>query len=583
MCDKAEFKLCRLCLNSRGLLMNVFGENSKLQFMLEKTIEDLIDVKVVEDANYPWLVCSNCMEKLTEFRLFKRRCAECLSVFYNRIQKGCNYAAKDWITNREKFPSEIQKEFSGDRIVSDAIDKRDVDVLDDKIRVKVEIDAGSGCSTSPVRDIDASMREGCSNTSDNVEAGNLDQSQDDELRLSFNEELVIKEEWHIDVPQEEGCLGGDESQLQDVSKGQDCVGNTLRTCQICNKGFAQEDILKAHVMDVHHVKAEEIGSDVDADSFECTNDVEVNAITYKCAICLKAFSQKYKLKSHTLIHTGDRPYYCAICMKGFHHKQHIEGHMLKHTRKRPYKCGICPKTFILEEHLRDHIRRHVGEKLYVCEVCSKAFTCQQQLMEHRLMHDGTRRHKCDICLKAFLQKAHLKRHMLVHSGERPLKCQVCFKGFLHRQHLERHMLSHTGEKPYKCEVCLKAFSVKQSLKVHMLSHTGERPHKCEVCQKTFALKQCLKVHMLIHTGEKPHKCEVCSKAFTLKQQLTEHRLTHSAPRPVKCEVCSKPFSQKRTLKRHMKMHIDINREPTNDHMTTNSHSGTNSASVAISM
>ncbi|XP_071441734.1 uncharacterized protein [Hetaerina americana] len=129
MCDKAEFEVCRLCLNSRGLLINVFGENRTLRIMLEKTIEDLIGVKVVEDANYPWLVCSNCMEKLTEFRLFKRRCAECLSVFYNRIQKGFNPATKDWVTNREKEGSDVLNndnkgaESAGDNFVEGTLSK----------------------------------------------------------------------------------------------------------------------------------------------------------------------------------------------------------------------------------------------------------------------------------------------------------------------------------------------------------------------------------------------------------------------------------------------------------------------------
>ncbi|XP_071441221.1 zinc finger protein 235-like [Hetaerina americana] len=547
MCDKAEFEVCRLCLSSRGLLINVFGENSKLQIMLEKTIEELVDVKVVEDVNYPWLVCSNCMEKLTEFRLFKRQCAECLSVFYDRIQKGFNPEMKERITNREEYSSEIIKEFCGNQIVSDAIGSKAVDVKGDMIIFKEEIDAASEYSTSPVRDINspmvASMQEGCSSWSDNVEAGNLDHLLDDDLGLSLNEEVIIKDECDVNVPQEERCLRGDESQLADVSKGQDCVKNILHTCQICNKGFAKEDILKAHVMLLHPVKPKEIRNNIDAESFECTNDVEVNAITYKCAICLKAFSQKYKLKRHMLIHTGYRPYYCAICMKGFHHKQHIEGHMLMHTGERPHKCNMCPKTFILKQHLRDHIRRHAGEKLQKCEVCSKAFTLKQQLMEHMLTHTGEKPHKCDICSKAFSQKANLKRHMLVHTGERPHNCEICFRGFHHRQHLECHMFSHTGEKPYKCEVC----------------------------QKMFTRKQSLKVHMLIHTGEKPHKCEVCSKAYTLRQQLIEHKSTHSSAKPHKCDICSKSFSQKRTLKRHTKLHIVINQQATNDYMATYEH------------
>ncbi|XP_071438608.1 uncharacterized protein [Hetaerina americana] len=233
MCDKAEFDLCRLCLNSRGLLINVFGENSKLQIMLEKAIEDLIDVKVVEDANYPWLICSNCMEKLTEFRLFKRRCAECLSVFYNRIQKGCNPVTKDGKTKREEFPSEIKKEIDDYSIVSGTVDSSAVVEGDDMIIVKEEFDAASGCSASSVRDIDSSMvpsmQEGCSHWSDNEEAGNLDYSKYVEMHMSAEVEVGNKEQCGAGMAQVEGGLRGE------VLHAQDAAGTLLHVCQICYK------------------------------------------------------------------------------------------------------------------------------------------------------------------------------------------------------------------------------------------------------------------------------------------------------------------------------------------------------------
>ncbi|XP_071450686.1 zinc finger protein 431-like [Hetaerina americana] len=506
MCDKTEFEVCRLCLNSRGLLMSVFGENSKLQFMLEKTIEDLIDVKVVEDANYPWLVCSNCMEKLTEFRLFKRRCAECLSVFYHRIQKGCSTATKDWIPNREEFSSEIKKSIDEDRIASDTVDSSAVDIRDDKIVVKVEVDTTSPCTVAPEKNVDdpmvASMQGVDCHWSSDDEAGNLDPLEDGELRLSFNEEVNIKDECYIDISQEEGCLQADLSQKQLGGKGQDGMGNILQKCQICNERFAQKDILEAHVMLLHPVKSEKLRGGVDAEAFECTSDFEAGAMAHRCAICSGTFSQKDKLKSHMLTHTGGKP-------------------------------DKCPETFNLKQHREDHVRMHAVEKSLKCEVCSEAFTMKQELTEHRLRHSGARPHECELCSKAFSQKAHLKRHMLTHTGERPYKCEICLKGFHHKQNLECHMLSHTGEKPYKCEVC----------------------------PKTFTLKHHLKDHARIHVGEKPFKCELCSKAFRHKQHLKEHVSNHRSS-PQQCAICSRAFTHSSSLKRHLKVHIyGINRIP----------------------
>ncbi|XP_071452269.1 uncharacterized protein [Hetaerina americana] len=211
MCDTAEFEVCRLCLNSRGLLINVFGENSELQIMLEKTIEDLIDFKVVQDANHPWLVCSACMDLLTEYRLFKRRCRECLSDFYDRMRKGCNFKTKEWVTNREELPTENQKDIDKDAFAFDTVGSSALNVQDDLIIVKEEAETSSGCSVAPEKDIklpmNALIQEDENNWCSNVEAKNLDPLEDKRVLLSFNEEVDIKEDCSFDIPQEDKGLG----------------------------------------------------------------------------------------------------------------------------------------------------------------------------------------------------------------------------------------------------------------------------------------------------------------------------------------------------------------------------------------
>ncbi|XP_071449491.1 uncharacterized protein [Hetaerina americana] len=529
MSDTAEFEVCRLCLNSRGLLISVFGENSKLQFMLEKTIEDLINVKVVQDANHPWLVCSNCMEKLTEFQLFKRRCGECLSVFYNRIRMGRNPATKDWITNREEesdvpyhdnkgaespgkefvegtlskvwvlsrttesvdpsvqtamvqmensdaagnrlnfmpdnnynevkieFPSEVKKEIDDDTIASDTVDSSTVDVGDDMIIVKEEIDAVSGYSSSPVRDINSSMvpsmQEGCSHWSDNEEVGNVESLRDEELCLSNNVDVEIKE-GDIDIPQEKGSLEEDSLHWQDGGHAQDVTseggaGNPVHKCQICNMVFEELNLLEAHKM-------------------------------------CKQLKEEKQLK-------------CDVCSKTFKYKKALNTHVKSvHSMKKEHQCQECLRYFKNQSELRIHIMRHTGEKPIKCKICSKGFA----------------------------RNSDVNKHMVTHMDERPFKCKICSKGFNHGGNLKTHILIHTGERPFKCEICSKSFSQKSSLRGHMLTHMDERPFKCDICLKGFCTTYHLKNHVLTHTGEKPHKCEVCSKGFRKKQHLDYHMLTH---------------------------------------------------------
>ncbi|XP_071454428.1 uncharacterized protein [Hetaerina americana] len=212
----------------------------------EKVNINLVNIylaTVVEDANYPWLICSNCIEKLTEFRLFKHRCEECLFVYYNRIQKGFNPVTEGWLTNRQEevsdvltqdnnnprehmvdgtsdkvwassstvesavhsvgtasvemknpyspvhgmhfmamndcnevnieFPCEIKEEIEDETIASNAVDGSEVDVQDDMIIVKEEIDTTSGCSVPLKIDTGSSMHEGDNHWSENEDSSHL--------------------------------------------------------------------------------------------------------------------------------------------------------------------------------------------------------------------------------------------------------------------------------------------------------------------------------------------------------------------------------------------------------------------------
>ncbi|XP_071442005.1 zinc finger protein 701-like [Hetaerina americana] len=437
MCDKSEFEVCRLCLNSRGLLINVFGENRKLQIMLKKTIEDIIDVKVVEDGNCPWLVCSTCMEKLTEFRLFKRRCAECLSVFYNRIQKCCKPAMEHWVINREKFPGEIKKENDAYTNASNTVDSSAVVVGDDMIIVKEEVDPASEYSASPVRDIDSSMfpsmQEGCSHWPDNEEGRNLDYSKYVELHLRSDADVNIKELCDADMAQDRVCLrekglhAQDNGQKQD-SMGKDASGTLLHACQICYKVFAQSDLLKAHMMHVHLKKE----------------------IQFRCNVCWVVYKCENDLERHKqLVHSLKKKHHCEQCSRNFRNPKELRYHMSTHTGEWSFKCSICLKGFAQKIFLQRHMLIHTGERPHKCVICSKAFSLKGNLGQHMLIHTGEKRHKCNTCLKAFTNNGDLKRHMLTHTGERLYKCEICSKSFTQNSNLKTHMKKHTREKSFK--------------------------------------------------------------------------------------------------------------------------------------
>uniref|UniRef100_A0A2C9JLM1 C2H2-type domain-containing protein n=1 Tax=Biomphalaria glabrata TaxID=6526 RepID=A0A2C9JLM1_BIOGL len=168
-------------------------------------------------------------------------------------------------------------------------------------------------------------------------------------------------------------------------------------------------------------------------------------INNQCPLCLKQFSRSSILKTHLLVHSGEKPFICPTCHKGFSHRTYLKNHQLVHTGEKPFKCSICRKAFSCPSHVNRHLRIHTGEKPYKCSTCHQAFTCS----------------------------SHLKRHQLTHTGEKPFPCQTCHKSFTRSSHLKRHQLSHSGEKPFKCPTCLKAFSGSSYLKAHQQIHTRE--------------------------------------------------------------------------------------------------------------
>ncbi|XP_063864172.1 longitudinals lacking protein, isoforms H/M/V-like isoform X2 [Scylla paramamosain] len=75
---------------------------------------------------------------------------------------------------------------------------------------------------------------------------------------------------------------------------------------------------------------------------------------FQCLDCDKCFPSKWKLKRHSRVHTGEKPFACELC---------------------PYRASQKPV-------LQTHMRRHTGEKFY-CQHCS--FHCSQRITMRRHM------------------------------------------------------------------------------------------------------------------------------------------------------------------------------------------------------
>ncbi|KAM8953341.1 uncharacterized protein RCH25_044185 [Pelodytes ibericus] len=340
-------------------------------------------------------------------------------------------------------------------------------------------------------------------------------------------------------------------------------------------------------------------------------------VIFPCNVCKKTFVNTHRLKVHSRVHTGEKPYICKDCGKGYSRADYLRAHRVVHSGENPFQCPECEKSFsekrILKKHLRSqhqkpalngkkllgrnkpvktkkkhfcsvceksfsksynlkvHQRIHTGEKPYQCPKCDKSFSQNIRLKIHKTTHEEwaheagrfkrakpatppEKLHKCHVCEKSFSKSYTLKVHLRIHTGEKPYQCEECHKSFSKNNLLTVHKRIHSGEKPYQCLECLKSFSVISHLRVHKRTHTGERPYKCTHCVKSFSDYSSMVRHQRIHSGAKPYQCNVCEKSFREKSHLTVHKRTHTGERPYKCPQCDKTFSDCSSLVEHRRNH-----------------------------
>ncbi|XP_050674772.1 gastrula zinc finger protein XlCGF17.1-like [Leptidea sinapis] len=167
-------------------------------------------------------------------------------------------------------------------------------------------------------------------------------------------------------------------------------------------------------------------------------------------------------------------YQCFSCGKILSSRFRLKTHLITHSGERPYKCANCEKSFSLAQTLDVHMRIHTGEKPFCCSTCGKEFTQAAGLSAHKRKHTGTLPYTCKLCPEKFRTSGHLQYHIRKHTGEKNFECDVCHRAFITCHDLKRHSITHTGAKPFSCSICGLCLTRSWNLKKHLkLVHCNE--------------------------------------------------------------------------------------------------------------
>ncbi|XP_055309659.1 zinc finger protein OZF-like [Sitodiplosis mosellana] len=277
------------------------------------------------------------------------------------------------------------------------------------------------------------------------------------------------------------------------------------------------------------------------------NQVAKNQKKHKCHVCNHMASNKFNLKVHLRIHTGEKPYQCDVCLKSFAGKFDLNRHKKMHGQ---FRCSKCNQGFEQESFKIDH-ERSCSPRRLECDICGYSGIQKSNLRTHMQIHTGGKPFKCSICCKSFTANAHLRNHSMAHKAELPDACSKCGRRFATLEDKQTHEL-RCQRKLIECGICSKQFVQQIKLKQHLSSkHSDQFPFQCCKCFGGYATEDEKAAHE-DSCGFRQYQCYLCKEYRREKQDLEIHmRKDHTGER-IQCRVCAASFCNRSNANQHMK-------------------------------
>merc|ERR1739838_808668 len=160
-------------------------------------------------------------------------------------------------------------------------------------------------------------------------------------------------------------------------------------CLCCDKSYNQKGDLTRHTKSIHSDMSNHPCKTckkifLTMGGLKTHMRFHTDVKSYNCALCDKSYRHKGCLTEHiTSIHTQVSHHVCKKCNKSFSTKSCLKDHMKIHTNIKPFKCALCVKAFTQPNELAQHnVRIHTRKFPHPCVTCSKGFMTPSELKVH---------------------------------------------------------------------------------------------------------------------------------------------------------------------------------------------------------